>query len=194
MGQYIFSAPIETDHVAGIYRLVEAAGLPATSIVVRKIDDEVRVFADNVAKSTVETVLASRQLDAEAFADKQQAHIVQLADLYAAKIADGFRTHLPNGSAVTFQIRPHDRANWLTARALYQDAVAAGRGETEGAQLRDADDMMHRVTFSQANKILADMAAYGAALMDVNWALKDAIKAASSTSELGTIDISAGWP
>lgn len=113
--------------------------------------------------------------------------------IYNSKLEVGFVADLPNGQA-TFQIRVKDQPNWLTAKALYQDAIAAGQGSAAGARMRDVTDAIHLLTFDQANAVLADMASYGAALMGANWALKDAIKAAASVADLEAIDLTAGWP
>lgn len=88
-----------------------------------------------------------------------------------------------------------DRANWLTSQAAYSAAVAGGHGDVMGAKFRTADNETIVVSFADGLAALLAMAAWGAAVIDRSWTLKDSeIAGAGSFADLAEIDIDAGWP
>lgn len=86
-----------------------------------------------------------------------------------------------------------DRTNWLTSQAAYTAQVAAGNGAAEGASFRTMSNQTVVVSYQEGLATLLGMAAWGAAIMQRSWALKDAIASATSLADLEEIDVEAGW-
>jgi hypothetical protein len=87
-----------------------------------------------------------------------------------------------------------DRTNLLASKAIYKDEIDAGNGGVAGASFRTADNETITIKFSEGNATIQALGAWGKALLDNSWALKDAIAAASDQAELDAIDITVGWP
>lgn len=87
-----------------------------------------------------------------------------------------------------------DQANWLLARQIYADMVAAGDGQTEGAVIRAEDNASITLSYADALALITAMMAWGAAVMQHGWNLKDAVNSAQSVAAAIAIDINAGWP
>lgn len=88
-----------------------------------------------------------------------------------------------------------DRTNWLTSQAAYSAAVAGGHGAVMGAKFRTAGNQTIDASYADGLATLLEMAAWGAAVMDRSWVLKDIeIGGAETFEALAAIDIEAGWP
>lgn len=87
-----------------------------------------------------------------------------------------------------------DRTNWLISQGSYAVAVAAGQGTVAGAKFRTLSNETITLTFEEGLAVLLDMAAWGAAVMERSWDLKDAVAAAEDHEDLDAIDIESGWP
>jgi hypothetical protein len=89
-----------------------------------------------------------------------------------------------------------DRTNWLTSQAAYSAQVAGGNGALPGATFRDTGNTTVTATFAEGHMALLGMAAWGSNIFKRSWALKDALLAATTWSELDTIiaDLDNGWP
>lgn len=96
----------------------------------------------------------------------------------------------------TLQVRSvEDRTNWLTSQAAYSAAVAAGQGDVAGATFRTTENETVVCTFAEGLQTLLDMAAWGAAIMQTSWALKDEMAQAADIDALAAIDVDAApWP
>lgn len=95
----------------------------------------------------------------------------------------------------TLQVRgDRDRTNWLTSQAAYSAAVAAGAGATVAAKFRTETDETVLLSYSDGLAVLLDMAAWGAAVMNNSWTLKDDVRDALDLAALEAIDIEVGWP
>lgn len=86
-----------------------------------------------------------------------------------------------------------DRTNWLTSQAAYSAQVSAGNGSAMEASFRDADNVTVTVSYSDGLNTLLAMAAWGKALFQNSWSLKDQIAAAADKATLDAIDITTGW-
>lgn len=87
-----------------------------------------------------------------------------------------------------------DRTNWLISQGSYAAAVAAGQGNVAGAKFRTQSNETITLTFEEGLAVLLEMAAWGAAVMERSWDLKDVVAAAEDHDDLDAIDIEAGWP
>lgn len=87
-----------------------------------------------------------------------------------------------------------DKLNWLTSQAAYEAAVRAGLGNNPGARFRSAANVTFVVTYQEGLAALLAMAAWGAAIFDRSWTLKDSIEAALDDAALDAVDINSGWP
>lgn len=88
-----------------------------------------------------------------------------------------------------------DRTNWLTSQAAYSAAVAGGHGAVMGAKFRTAGNQTIDASYDDGLATLLEMAAWGAAVMDRSWVMKDIeIGGAETFEALAAIDIEAGWP
>lgn len=89
-----------------------------------------------------------------------------------------------------------DRTNWLTSQAAYSAQISAGNGAVVGATFRNANNQTITCTFSEGHSTLLAMAGWGSDIFKRSWALKDALTAATTWSEMDTIiaDLDNGWP
>lgn len=88
-----------------------------------------------------------------------------------------------------------DRTNWLASQAAYSAAVAGGHGAVMGAKFRTAGNQTIDASYADGLATLLEMAAWGAAVMDRSWVLKDIeIGGAETFEALAAVDIEAGWP
>lgn len=95
----------------------------------------------------------------------------------------------------TLQTRDSDdRTNWLTSQAAYLAQVNAGNGAALEADFRDEANATVTLSYVDGYTALLQMAAWGKALFQNTWALKDQIKAAADEAALDAIDVTAGWP
>lgn len=189
------SRTIAEDRYPALMAVLKARGDDAASVGLYKTDGGFEVRYPERLENAVTTALADNAaLDAVALEKRRALMLRQLSMKHAEHIAAGYTTNMPDGGQATFQIRPDDVPNWLVAKSLYSDAIAANQGDVEGAHLRDAADIIHIVTFTEAHQILAAMNIYGAAVMRVNWAKKDAINLATDFPDLDAIDLNSGWP
>lgn len=113
-----------------------------------------------------------------------------------AVFAAGFTPTAGPLAGHTLQVRnDQDKINWLTSATSYSAAVAGGHGAMPGATFRTMANDTVVVTFAEgAEVIVQDMAAWGQAIMQRSWDLKDEIDAASDLDALEAIDIEVGWP
>lgn len=126
---------------------------------------------------------------------RKEALVAEVEARRDSLIRGGFTYDFGAPGPRTLQTRDNDdKINWLTSQAAYSAAVAMGQGAIEGAEFRDAANGRFTVTYSAGLAALLAMAAWGSAVYQRSWDLKDAIDAASSHDDLDDIDIEAGWP
>tara|TARA_R110000782_G_scaffold167129_10_gene259377 strand:+ start:13750 stop:14310 length:561 start_codon:yes stop_codon:yes gene_type:complete len=112
----------------------------------------------------------------------------------AGRLLGGYTPQTGPLAGERLQTRESDQLKWLTSHAAYSTAVAAGQGAVMGADFRPQSNNTITVTYADGLQILLDMAAWGKAIMNHSWSLKDAIAASSDQAELDAIDITTGWP
>lgn len=86
-----------------------------------------------------------------------------------------------------------DRTNWLTAKDIYRDGIAAGNGATATATFRCADNTTVTCSYSDGFSTLQAMADWGDALMKKSWAVKDQIDALTDVASVEAFDIASAW-
>lgn len=86
-----------------------------------------------------------------------------------------------------------DRMNWLTSLTGYRARMDAGEGAVEGAVFRTASNTLITMSYGDAYALLLEMVAWGESLYRTSWALKDAIRAATTVEEVSAVDINSGW-
>jgi len=107
----------------------------------------------------------------------------------SAAFLRGFPPKLEAFAGQRLQTRDlEDRTNWLTSQASYAAAVSAGFGDVADATFRTADNATVTVTYAEGLDVLLGMAAWGRAIFERSWTLKDALAAGEP------IDITTGWP
>ena len=88
-----------------------------------------------------------------------------------------------------------DKANWLIVDKNARLAVAAGAGDVPLIPIRTLENQTITVTPNQALAVLADLEAWGQAVLARSWALKDQNDAATEAGELvGPAELETGWP
>lgn len=88
-----------------------------------------------------------------------------------------------------------DKANWLIVDKNARLAVAAGAGDVPLIPVRTLENQTITVTPNQALAVLADLEAWGQAVLARSWALKDQNDAATEAGELvGPAELETGWP
>lgn len=88
-----------------------------------------------------------------------------------------------------------DKANWLIVDKNARLAVAAGAGDVPLIPVRTLENQTITVTPNQALAVLADLEAWGQAVLARSWALKDQNDAAEDEAGLtAPADIEVGWP
>lgn len=118
----------------------------------------------------------------------------------ASEFAGGFTVPDGKGGELAgklLQVRDtEDRTNWLTSQVAYSAACQAGQGAVLGATFRTAENKTITVSYTDGVDALLAMAAWGSAIMNRAWALKDAILSATTGDELdaAVADIDNGWP
>lgn len=111
------------------------------------------------------------------------------------KHAAGYRVPTGTLAGKVLQIRDErDITNWLTAKDIYRDAIAAGQGAVVAAEFRTASNETFALSFDEAVTVLNGLRAHGLALLQNSWALKDLIAEAADQAALDAIDITTGWP
>jgi len=125
-------------------------------------------------------------------AERNAAITAKREEVFAA----GFTPSIGQLAGHTLQVRnDQDKINWLTSAASYSAAVGTGHGAVPGATFRTMANETVVVTFAEGAKVIVqDMAAWGQAIMQRSWDLKDEIDAASDLDALEAIDIEVGWP
>ena len=128
-------------------------------------------------------------------ADLQVARRAQIDARLAEAFAGGFTPSSGPLAGHTLQVRDNsDRTNWLTSQAAYSAEVAGGNGAAIEAMFRDAVNATVTVSYAEGLDALLAMAAWGKALFEHSWSLKDQVAAAVDQAALDAIDIEAGWP
>lgn len=88
-----------------------------------------------------------------------------------------------------------DKANWLIVDKNARLAVAAGAGDVPLIPVRTLENQTITVTPNQALAVLADLEAWGQAVLARSWALKDQNDAATEAGDLvGPAELETGWP
>jgi hypothetical protein len=87
-----------------------------------------------------------------------------------------------------------DLTNWDISLGAYKEAVEAGAGSVEGAMFRTTSNAIFMISFSEGVSVLKAMRAWGQAMYQRSWELKDAIEAAADEAALDAIDVTTGWP
>lgn len=88
-----------------------------------------------------------------------------------------------------------DKANWLIAEKNARAAIAAGAGDVAMIPTRTLENNTLVLTPHQTVAVLSGLEAWGLAVMDRSWALKDRNDAATDIS--GLVDdemLRSGWP
>lgn len=112
-----------------------------------------------------------------------------------ALLASGYTHDFGAAGVHVLQTRgADDKINWLTSQAAYGAAVASGAGAVMGATFRSADNATFTVSYAAGLGALLGMAAWGAAIFNRSWNLKDAVAEAVDEAALEAIDIADGWP
>jgi len=112
-----------------------------------------------------------------------------------AVLTGGYTVQAGDMAGKVLQTRDlEDRTNWLISQGSYSAAVAGGHGAVVGARFRTADNETFTLSYADGLAVLLAMAAWGAAVMDNSWALKDAALAAEDAAALDGVDVEAGWP
>ncbi len=88
-----------------------------------------------------------------------------------------------------------DKANWLIVDKNARLAVAAGAGDVPLIPIRTLENQTITVTPNQALAVLADLEAWGQAVLTRSWALKDQNDAATEAGDLvSPAELETGWP
>jgi hypothetical protein len=128
------------------------------------------------------------------------AFIDQIVARVGEEFLGGFTVPANKGGDLAgkvLQVRDvEDRTNWLTSQVAYSAAISAGAGALMGATFRTASNETVTCTYSQGAEALLAMAAWGAAIMNRSWVLKDAVLSATTSVELATAisGLNEGWP
>jgi hypothetical protein len=172
----------------GIYPVVDDA-IPAGKVVTSSnlefdVDDQVIHRRWTLADVSIDSLKARKREAIEAHRD--------------ALLAGGFTVPQSASAALAGKVLQtrdsDDRTNWLVSQASYSAAVAAGSGATVAAKFRSADNVTVTISYAEGLDVLLAMAAWGAAVMDHSWALKDALAAAADAAAVDAIGIEADWP
>jgi hypothetical protein len=111
-----------------------------------------------------------------------------------ARIFDGGYPFEIEGKAEVLQMRQADLINWLVFKDSCDDMIAAGAGDVPAPlRIRCSSNNAYIVTANRGRQIIQGMRAYGAGLLSILWAKKDAISAATSVAELEAVSITDGW-
>ncbi len=112
---------------------------------------------------------------------------------YARRFEGGYPFEI-EGKAEVLQMRQADLINWLVFKDSCDDMIAAGAGDVPAPlRLRCSSNNAYIVTANRGREIIQGMRAYGAGLLSILWAKKDAISAATSVAELDAISVTDGW-
>ena len=130
------------------------------------------------------------------FEERKAQKLAAVDHQRASLLAAGYSHDFGGGYGVkVLQTRnTTDQIAWLTSQAAYSAAVASGQGAVLGATFRPEDNSTVVVTYAEGLAALLGMAAWGAAIYQNSWALKDAIAGAADQAVLDAIDIETGWP
>lgn len=127
-------------------------------------------------------------------ADAKVVRRAQAQAEYDARLAVGFP--VPGAPGETLQLRNEsDRSNWLTLKDACNDAILAGLGaEPCALPIRTTANNALPMSWEDAATLLRALRAWGAAMLQALWTLKDVIDAAETIEALEALDLAAGWP
>lgn len=110
------------------------------------------------------------------------------------RIFDGGYPLVIEGQNEALEMRPEDLINWLVFKDSCDDFAAAGLGDQIlPLRIRCKSTNSYSVTANQGRQIIQGMTAYGAQLLSILWAKKDAINAATTPAELDAVSVTDGW-
>jgi hypothetical protein len=121
----------------------------------------------------------------------------QINKIRAEIISQGIPYTFPDGIPGTVQMRDwKDHANLNTFGN--QVLLLLQLGKTAELEYKDAEDVRHKMTPTEASKFYLDVSCKGTAIMSASWDKKDEIKALETPAELEAYleenPIEEGWP
>ncbi len=123
---------------------------------------------------------------------QKAARLQAEAEALAAVYDTGFPCVTSGLAGHRLQVRPgtSDQANWLTFYTDCQEAIAAGQGAaTCPIPIRTMENVNVNVSFNDGATEMRAMRGWGATVMAADWAVNDAIEAATSAEALAAITL-----
>lgn len=123
-----------------------------------------------------------------------KAEKLTLLDQKYAQVFEGGYPFVIEGQAEVLDTRQADLINWLVLKDSCDDMVDAGHGDAPVPfRIRCASGRAYVVTANRGREIVQGMRAYGAGLLSILWAKKDAVSAATTKEQLDAVSIADGW-
>lgn len=145
----------------------------------------------NAAKTAVE-FLSQSQIDAERIPGMKadlKSQVNKLRDQY---IGAGMAYTFPDGAG-TIQLRNATDLRNVQGVASAGQALAAMGDTTTKLKFRDAENVSHELTGTQAMTMGLAVSSFITAYCEAAWTHKDAIDALSNVYALAAYDVRAGW-